>query len=209
MAEIIWLEFVYWSSEALCSVAKQLRLSSPPHVCLDRDSRAQPDAEVRIHSEFLNCIFCEGRYYNTMHYITLGGQMSGTMSGIIERVITTGWSLLTPPAITWNVHWTHQASPGSPVLLLLYHHRHRHNSLRNIQSCYISWSVVSSPQECSLIFFSRNENIFHFGRYRYYPSVRKDKITRYNQFLMTWYDLIYLILERNDDCKQNGSGKWN
>ena len=56
-----------------------------------------------------------------MHYITLGGRMSGTMSGIIESVITTGWSRLPPPAITWNVHYTHQASPGSPVLLLLYH----------------------------------------------------------------------------------------
>ena len=82
---------------------------------------ADPGAEVRIQREFLNCIFCEGRYYNTMHYITLGGRMSGTMSGIIESVITTGWSRLPPPAITWNVHYTHQASPGSPVLLLLYH----------------------------------------------------------------------------------------
>ena len=48
------------------------------------------------------------------------------------------------------------------------------------------------PQECSLI-FSRNENIFHFGSCRYYHGVRKDKITRYNQFLMTWYDLIYIL----------------
>ena len=48
------------------------------------------------------------------------------------------------------------------------------------------------PQECSLI-FSRNENIFHFGSCRYYHGVRKDKITRYNQFLMTWYDPIYIL----------------
>ena len=49
--------------------------------------------------------------------------MSGTMSGIIEAVITTGWSLQPPPAITWNAHYTHGVSPGSRVLLLLYHHR--------------------------------------------------------------------------------------
>ena len=46
---------------------------------------ASPRCWASIHSKFLNCIFCERRYYNGMHYITLGGQMSETMSGIIAE----------------------------------------------------------------------------------------------------------------------------
>ena len=58
----------------------------------DFSERLQPDAGASIHSEFLNCIFCEGRYYNGMHYITLGGQMSETMRRIIAEWRPTGWS---------------------------------------------------------------------------------------------------------------------
>ena len=38
-----------------------------------------------VHSEFLNYIFCDGQYYNGMHYITLGGQLSETMTGVITE----------------------------------------------------------------------------------------------------------------------------
>ena len=114
--------------------------------------------DVRIHSEFLNCIFCEGRYYNTMHYITLGGRMSGTMSGIIEAVITTGWSLQPPPAITWNAHYTHGISPGSTVLLLLYHH----SSGTTYREIFTDIGSILKMETILFVFLMKRENLsFH------------------------------------------------
>ena len=75
--------------------------------------------------------------------------MSGTMSGIIEAVITTGWSLQPPPAITWNAHYTHGVSPGSRVLLLLYHHR----------TIFTEGGSILKMETILFVFLTKRENL--------------------------------------------------